>query len=169
MSRINELKGDRYPSVQFRTGYNYTQQESEVGFLQSSNNKGLHYGFGVNFPVFNGFDLHRKIDIARINQRSAELYFKDSVQKLEIAVSQAYENYLSHLALYQFEDTNVNLSKENYDLARDQQENGLLSINDLRMAEVNYMQSMQRKFQAAYEAKLSEIELERLSGKLLGK
>ena len=169
LSRINELKGDRYPSVQFRTGYNYTQQESEAGFLQSSNNKGLHYGFGVNFPVFNGFDLHRKIDIARINQRSAELYFKDSVQKLEIAVSQAYENYLSHLALYQFEDTNVNLSKENYDLARDQQENGLLSINDLRMAEVNYMQSMQRKFQAAYEAKLSEIELERLSGKLLGK
>jgi outer membrane protein TolC len=73
------------------------------------------------------------------------------------------------MAFFQIEEANVNLAKENYDLAREQQENGLLSINDLRIAEVNYMQSMQRKLQAAYEAKLSEIELERLSGKLLGK
>jgi outer membrane protein TolC len=73
------------------------------------------------------------------------------------------------MAFFQIEEANVNLAKENYDLAREQQENGLLSINDLRVAEVNYMQSMQRKLQAAYEAKLSEIELERLSGKLLGK
>jgi outer membrane protein TolC len=69
--------------------------------------------------------------------------------------------------LFQFEESNVLLAKENFELAREQQANGLLSINDLRIAEVNYMQSMQRKFQAAYEAKLSEIELKRLSGKLL--
>jgi outer membrane protein TolC len=166
---IRELKGDRYPSVQLKTGYTYNQQVSEAGFLQSSNNRGLHYGFGVNLPIFNGFDLDRKIGIAKINQRSAELYYKDSLLKLEIAIAQAYENVKTNMAFFQIEEANVNLAKENYDLAREQQENGLLSINDLRIAEVNYMQSMQRKLQAAYEAKLSEIELERLSGKLLGK
>jgi len=166
---IRELKGDRYPSVQLKTGYTYNQQVSEAGFLQSSNNRGLHYGFGVNLPIFNGFDLDRKIGIAKINQRSAELYYKDSLLKLEIAIAQAYENVKTNMAFFQIEEANVNLAKENYDLAREQQENGLLSINDLRVAEVNYMQSMQRKLQAAYEAKLSEIELERLSGKLLGK
>jgi outer membrane protein TolC len=166
---IRELKGDRYPSVQLKTGYTYNQQVSEAGFLQSSNNRGLHYGFGVNLPIYNGFDLDRKIGIAKINQRSAELYYKDSLLKLEIAIAQAYENVKTNMAFFQIEEANVNLAKENYDLAREQQENGLLSINDLRVAEVNYMQSMQRKLQAAYEAKLSEIELERLSGKLLGK
>ena len=124
-------------------------------------------GLGLNLNIFNGFDTDRKIGIAKINQKSAELLYKDSLLKLEIAVAQAYEMYAANRALFQFEESNVLLAKENFELAREQQANGLLSINDLRIAEVNYMQSMQRKFQAAYEAKLSEIELKRLSGKLL--
>jgi outer membrane protein TolC len=166
-TQLGELKADRYPSLQLRSGYNYNKQESEVGFLQSSNNTGFHYGLGLNLNIFNGFDTDRKIGIAKINQKSAELLFKDSLLKLEIAVAQAYEMYAANRALFQFEESNVLLAKENFELAREQQANGLLSINDLRIAEVNYMQSMQRKFQAAYEAKLSEIELKRLSGKLL--
>jgi outer membrane protein TolC len=166
-TQLGELKADRYPSLQLRSGYNYNKQESEAGFLQSSNNAGFHYGLGLNLNIFNGFDTDRKIGIAKINQKSAELLFKDSLLKLEIAVAQAYEMYAANRALFQFEESNVLLAKENFELAREQQANGLLSINDLRIAEVNYMQSMQRKFQAAYEAKLSEIELKRLSGKLL--
>ena len=166
-TQLGELKADRYPSLQLRSGYNYNKQESEAGFLQSSNNTGFHYGLGLNLNIFNGFDTDRKIGIAKINQRSAELLYKDSLLKLEIAVAQAYEMYAANRALFQFEESNVLLAKENFELAREQQANGLLSINDLRIAEVNYMQSMQRKFQAAYEAKLSEIELKRLSGKLL--
>jgi outer membrane protein TolC len=166
-TQLGELKADRYPSLQLRSGYNYNKQESEAGFLQSSNNTGFHYGLGLNLNIFNGFDTDRKIGIAKINQKSAELLYKDSLLKLEIAVAQAYEMYAANRALFQFEESNVLLAKENFELAREQQANGLLSINDLRIAEVNYMQSMQRKFQAAYEAKLSEIELKRLSGKLL--
>jgi outer membrane protein TolC len=166
-TQLGELKADRYPSLQLRSGYNYNKQESEAGFLQSSNNTGFHYGLGLNLNIFNGFDTDRKIGIAKINQRSAELLYKDSLLKLEIAVAQAYEMYAANRALFQFEESNVLLARENFELAREQQVNGLLSINDLRIAEVNYMQSMQRKFQAAYEAKLSEIELKRLSGKLL--
>jgi outer membrane protein TolC len=166
-TQLGELKADRYPSLQLRSGYNYNKQESEAGFLQSSNNTGFHYGLGLNLNIFNGFDTDRKIGMAKINQRSAELLYKDSLLKLEIAVAQAYEMYAANRALFQFEESNVLLAKENFELAREQQANGLLSINDLRIAEVNYMQSMQRKFQAAYEAKLSEIELKRLSGKLL--
>lgn len=166
-TQLGELKADRYPSLQLRSGYNYNKQESEAGFLQSSNNTGFHYGIGLNLNIFNGFDTDRKIGIAKINQKSAELLYKDSLLKLEIAVAQAYEMYLANRALFQFEESNVLLAKENFELAREQQANGLLSINDLRIAEVNYMESMQRKFQAAFEAKLSEIELERLSGKLL--
>ncbi|MDP3929967.1 MAG: TolC family protein [Bacteroidota bacterium] len=166
-SQLKELKGDRYPSLQFRSGYTYTQQESEAGFLQSSNNRGLHYGLGLNLNLFNGFDVDRKIGIAKISQRTADLFYKDSLLKLEVAISQAYENYKTNVDLLQFEEQNVQLAQQNYDLAKEQQASGLLSINDLRIAEVNYIQSMQRKFQAAYEAKLSLIELERLSGKLM--
>ncbi|MCG9879901.1 MAG: TolC family protein [Bacteroidia bacterium] len=168
-SQLNELRGDRYPSLQLRSGYNVNRQQSEAGFLQSSNNSGLHYGFGVNLNIFNGFDVDRKVGIAKINQRSAELLYKDSLLKLEIAIMQAYEVYKTNRELYQFEEENFALAKQNFDLAREQQENGLISMNDLRIAEVNFMQSMQRKYAAAYDAKWSEIELERLSGNLIRK
>lgn len=168
-SQLNELRGDRYPSLQLRSGYNMNRQQSEAGFLQSSYNNGFHYGFGLNLNIFNGFDVDRKLGIAKINQRSAELLYKDSLLKLEIAIMQAYEVYKTNRELYQFEEESYALAKQNFDLAREQQENGLISMNDLRIAEVNFMQSIQRKFAAAYEAKWSEIELERLSGNLIKK
>lgn len=164
--QLRELKGERYPSLQLRSGYNYSKQESEAGFLQSSNTNGLHYGFGVNMNLFNGFDVDRRVNNAKIGFKMSELLLKDSLLKLEIALMQAYQIYLTNIDLYKFELNNLEVAKQNFELAKLQQDQGMISINDLRIAQVNLVQSVVRLQQAAYDSKLSEIELQRISGTL---
>lgn len=165
--QLREIRGDRYPSLQLRSGYSYIKQESEAGFLQSSNTQGLHYGFGVNMNLFNGFDVDRRVNNAKIGFKMSDILLKDSLLKLEVALTQAYQVYLTNIDLYQFEQKNLEVAKQNFDLAKLQQDQGMISINDLRIAQVTLVQSVVRLLQAAYDSKLSEVELKRLSGILI--
>jgi outer membrane protein len=165
--QLQEIKGERYPSLQFKSGYNYNQQQSEAGFLQSSNTTGYHYGLGLNLSIFNGFDIDRRIGISKISFKNSDLLLKDSLLKLEVAVSQAYNVYLNNVDLYQFEKSNLDVAKQNFEISRDQFEQGMISSNDLRIAQVNYLVNVNRLLIAAYDSKLSEMELERLSGTLV--
>jgi len=165
--QLREIQSERYPVLQFKSGYSYSRSQSEAGFLQSANNSGFHYGGALTLNVFNGFDVDRRIHNAQLNYKNAGLLYKDSLLKVDIAVTQAFNVYQTNLELYQFEQKNVQVAKENFDIAREQYEVGLISLNDLRVAQVNYLQTINRMLSSAFETRMSEMELKRLSGKLL--
>jgi outer membrane protein len=165
--QLREIKGERYPSLQLKSGYNASQQQSEAGFLSSAQNMGFHYGAGLSLNLFNGFDVNRRIGNAKLQYKNAELLMKDSLLKLDIALTQAYNIYLTNLDLYQFEQSNLTVAQQNFDIAKVQYEQGIISNNDLRIAQVNYLQNVNRLLVAAYDARLSETELQRLSGGLI--
>lgn len=162
-----EIKGERYPVLLLKSGYIYNQQQSEAGFLQSSQTNGFHYGAGLTMNIFNGFDVDRRANNARLNYQSAGLLLKDSLLKLEIGLAQAYNVYLTNIDLYRFEQNNVDVARQNFEIAREQFEQGIISTNDLRVAQVNYLQTINRLLVSAFDAKVSEVELQRLSGTLM--
>ncbi len=164
--QLKEIRSERMPTLQLKTGYNFSNQTSQAGFLQSSNNSGYHYGAGVSMNLFNGFDVNRRLNNAQLLYASSELLYKDSLSKLEMAVTQAYNNYATNIELLHFEQSNLTVAQQNFSIARDQNDQGMISSNDLRIAQVNLLQNINRLLQAAYDAKLSEVELQRLSGEL---
>ena len=52
---LRERKGERYPFLNFNSAYNFTRSESNLASNQftplTNQNKGLNYGFSVNFPI----------------------------------------------------------------------------------------------------------------------
>ncbi len=163
----NEIRAERMPVVQLKTGYNFSNQTSQAGFLQSSNSSGFHYGAGLSMNLFNGFDVNRRINNAKLLMNSSELQYKDSLSKLEVAITQAYNTYSTNLELWKFEQNNLEVARQNFNIAMDQHNQGIISSNDLRIAQVNLVQNINRMLSSAYDAKLSEIELQRLSGGLI--
>ena len=161
-----EIMAERLPSLQLRSGYNYNTSNSEAGFLQSARNNGYHYGAGLSWNLFNGNDVNRRSSVARIAEKSSNLAYKDSLLRFELSLQQAYNIYQTNLELWNFEEDNLELAYQNYDIAQAQYAQGILSMNDLREAEVIYLQNTDRLLQAKYNAKLSELELQRLSGML---
>lgn len=163
---LKEINAERLPSLQLRSGYNYNTSNSEAGFLQSARNNGYHYGAGLSWNLFNGNDVNRRTSLAKIGEKSGEYIYKDSLLRFELNLQQAYNIYQTNLELWHFEESNLEIAKQNYEIAQDQYGQGIISMNDLREAEVIYLQNVDRLLVAKYNAKVSELELLRLSGSL---
>ncbi len=160
---INEIKAERMPSVQLKTGYNINRQASEAGFLQSSQTNGYHYGAALSLNVFNGFSTDRRLQNAKLNLKSTDFVLKDSLSKLDLAVQQNYNTYTLALQLLQFETENVTVAQTNFELANEQYRVGVITAIELRDAQQNYLLSQTRLSAAQFDAKIAETELLRLS------
>ncbi len=165
---LKEINAERLPNLQLRSGYNFSTSNSEAGFLQSARNNGYHYGAGLSWNLFNGNDVNRRTSLAKIGEKSGEYIYKDSLLRFELNLQQAYNIYQTNLELWHFEESNLEIAKQNYEIAQEQYGQGIISMNDLREAEVIYLQNADRLLVAKYNAKVSELELLRLSG-ILGK
>lgn len=167
--QLREAKGERYPSLVLRSGYTYAQQESQAGFLQSSKNTGMHLGAGVNMNLFDGFRTGRKVEVAGIAFKNSELVFQDSLLKLQVGLLQAYQTWQTLKELSVFEESNLKIAAENFELAKLRHDQGLISMNDLRIAQQSYLQSVNRYQQSAYDLRISETDLRRISGSLMNR
>jgi outer membrane protein TolC len=163
---IKEINAERLPSLVVRSGYNYNTSNSEAGFLQSARNNGYHYGAGLSWNLFNGNDVNRRSSLAKIGEKTGTYVYKDSLLRFELNLQQAYNIYKTNLALWHFEESNLEIAKQNYEIAAEQYGQGIISMNDLREAELIYLQNVDRLLLSKFNAKLSELDLLRLSGSL---
>jgi outer membrane protein len=162
-----EVRSERLPSLALRGGYTYSTLNSEAGFLQNSTNNGYHYGAGLSWNLYNGNDVNRRSSTAKINFKSSDYVYQDSLIRLNLSLTQAYNIYKTNIELWQFEEDNLEVAKQNFEIARDQNEVGMITSNDLREAQVILLQNVNRLLEAAHAAKVSEFELLRLSGTIL--
>jgi outer membrane protein TolC len=164
---VKEMEAERIPTIQLKSGYNYNRQKSEAGFLQSAQNNGFHYGAGLSINLFNGFDVNKRLQNARLNLKSNELVYKDSLTRLQNQVQHAYNNYLLSIQLIAFEKENEKVAHENFDIAKEQYKVGVITSMELRDAQLNLLNSQIRLLNAQYEAQMNETELLRLTGELV--
>ncbi len=163
---IKEINAERLPSLVVRSGYNYNTSNSEAGFLQSARNNGYHYGAGLSWNLYNGNDVNRRSSLAKIGEKTGTYVYKDSLLRFELNLQQAYNVYKTNLELWHFEESNLEIAKQNYEIAAEQYGQGIISMNDLREAELIYLQNVDRLLLSKFNAKVSELELLRLSGSL---
>lgn len=171
IAELNEslTKAERLPTVSLFTGYNLSAVERAVGFSFTSNTNELSYGATANVRIFNGFNTTRRIQNSRIEAENAQLLLKQRILEMETMINQAYLNYANNLSLIELETENVKIAEENYEIAQERYRIGLSSPVELRESQVNLVNAELRLQNAAFAAKLAEIELKYLSGQLLQK
>ncbi|MBP9689783.1 MAG: TolC family protein, partial [Bacteroidia bacterium] len=156
MLNVSEIKAERLPTIQLKGGYNYLRQQSEAGFLQSSQNNGFHYGAGLSINIFNGFDVNKRLQNARLNLKSNELIYKDSLTRLQNQLQQSFNNYVLSTQLITFEKENVKVAQENFDIANEQFKVGVITSIELRDAQLNLLNNQIRLLNAQYDAQINE-------------
>jgi outer membrane protein len=162
--QIKELNAQKFPTVSVNFGYTYNDRNSDAGAVLSNLSTGLSYGVGASWNIFNGFDLKRREQNARIQVELTELQIDDLSQSLESDIRKVYGSYQNGLRLFQLEELNLEVAKENYDIALERFKVGNSTAVELREAQINLVQAEIRKISAQYNIMLSEIELKRLSG-----
>lgn len=162
-----ELMAQRLPTLNFNAGLLYSTSESEGGFVIANQSQGYTYGLTANFRVFDGFRQSRQAQIAKINIQNSEYRAESLRVQLESDLRKAYKNYTNNIYLYDLESENLEVARENLDIAQERYEIGITTPLELREAQRNAIEAESRLLNAAYSTKIAEIELFRLSGRIL--
>jgi outer membrane protein len=168
---LKERKGERYPFLNFVSGYNFSRFENTVAinpFTPLFNrNQGYNYGFNMTFPIMNNFVNRRNIQQARITIDRQLLIYEQTKVNVNVGVKNAYANYENAKKVLLIEEENILLAKENLYITLETFKRGATTFIELRTAQQSLADAYNRLINARYLAKLAETELMRLNGSLL--
>ena len=163
----------RFPQVGLVSGYGLTRNINNAAFagtvLTTSVNQvqGLNYGVQASVPLFNGFNLRRQEQNARVAEEQSQLALAQTTLQLDADAATAFAQYQNFLQLLDLEETNIQLARQNVAIALERYRLGLLTPLVLREAQRNVLAAETRLLDIRYAAKQAETALQRLSGGLV--
>jgi outer membrane protein TolC len=160
------IQAQRLPSFSFNSSYTFTGSENRAGFFVEQNNQGFNYGVTARIPLFNGLNLNRNLQNARIDEKISAI----ELDRLELSVQsnllRVYTEYSTALELIKLEEQNVMVAQENTAIALERFQLGTYTPVELREAQQSLLNTEIRLASAMYAAKSSETQLKFLSGQL---
>ena len=171
------VQAARFPQVGLVTGYGLNRNINNAQFitlptgpvLSTSTNStlGLNYGITASVPIFNGFNIRRQEQNARVAEEQSRLSLAQTDLQLDANAATAFAQYQSFLQLLDLEETNIQLARQNVEITLERYRLGLLTPLALREAQRNELDAETRLLDIRYAAKQAEIALRRLSGELV--
>ena len=167
------VRASRFPQVGIVSGYGLTRNINNAAFagivLTTSTNQvqGLNYGITASVPIFDGFNLRRLEQNARVVEEQSRLSLDQTTLQLDADAATAFAQYQNFLQLLDLEEINIQLARQNVDIALERYRLGLLTPLALREAQRNELAAETRLLDIRYSAKQAEIALRRLSGGLV--
>ena len=163
---LKRVKASRYPVVRLTTGYNLSQSESSLGFVSSSNARGLNYGITASMNLFDGFNQRRNERNAKTQIESADLLIQQQQLNVRTAISTAFQTYQTNLSLARLEENNADIARQNLNITLAKYKIGSISAVEFRDAQENFINAVSRFNSARLQAKLSELQLKEIIGNI---
>ncbi len=157
----------KYPTINFFAGYNFSNTHYETGSNKTNQYLGPVYGIGISYNIFNGFNNRRSTSNAKIQIKTGEAYYKQTVLEVQKVFYQLYNDYQTNIDLIKFETENIKAARKTTFVAFERYKLGEISDIELRQTQLKELEAENQLLSAQYQAKLLETELLRLSGKLL--
>lgn len=162
-----ELFGDRIPAIGVNVGYNYGKSEAQAGFLLNRQSNGVNYGVSASWNLFDGFNLNRRIQNAKINAENSKFNYEAIKLSLERQLYSVFISYQNNIQLREMELANVEVARENNEIAIERYQVGNSSPLELREAQITLLEANLKLLNAAYSIKTGEIDLLLIAGLLM--
>ncbi|MBC7913096.1 MAG: TolC family protein [Pyrinomonadaceae bacterium] len=163
---LKQVKSGRFPVIGLNSGYNFNRSQSALGFATQTTGRGFNYGLTASVNVFNGFLQRKREQNAEVEIRSAELDYQRLNQSVNAQLSSAFQSYLTNLRLVALEESNQKIASQNLEITLTRYRLGTITQVEIRDAQLNYLNASVRLNNARYQAKLAEVSLQEISGKI---
>ncbi|MCB9311015.1 MAG: TolC family protein [Lewinellaceae bacterium] len=172
MAQIAELdikyaQGAKLPIVNLNTGYNFARSQTELGLLKYSQNLGFNVGITGKWILYDGNNVKRNIQIAKLKAQDAELRKNQNQQQLENQIFTVHMTYQQALELEKIADSNVSIAEVTLATTREMMTLGQITNLDLRQAEVILAEAKFKKLNAHFEKLYAILDINYLTGSLL--
>ena len=156
-----------YPYLNFSTGYNYNLLNYSEGLYKNQTISGMNYGLTLGVNLFDGLNQRRSIHNSEIEIKNVELQYLDIEQGIKADLITIYRGYSNNLRLIKLEEQNLQTAAENLEIALERYKLGSLSGIDLREVQKSYLDAKERLLLIQAQAKLAEVSLQLISGKIM--
>ena len=153
-----------YPYLTMSTGYGYSYFGTDNA---SQHSNGLDYGFTVGMNIFDGFNQKREKSNARIQIENKETQYKEVEQEVKADLLNIYFAYENNLRLLRLEEQNLEVARENLEIALERYKLGSLAGLELREVQKSLLDAEERLIFVKYQAKLAEISLLQIAGRIM--
>jgi adhesin transport system outer membrane protein len=155
-----------YPVLNFTAGYKYNRSESQAGFQLSRKEYGYNIGAVLSYHLFDGFEFSRQRQNAIVSIKNAELQYEQIKQQVLADLAIIFNVYQNSLKLIALEESNLQTARDNFEIAIEKFRLGTLSGLEMRDIQRVFLDAEDRLLAAQYQAKLAEISLKQISGRI---
>jgi outer membrane protein len=169
--QLKESKGDYFPLINFNSAYNYSRVNSNAAtnsFSPVYNQNGVvSYGFSATIPIFNGLNVKRQVNAAKLNVGYQQLALENTRTIVDLSLTTAFKDYEYYKTAVTLEDENLGLARENVMVAMERFRQGVSTVIEMKEAQQSLEDAYNRLINARYNIKLAETQLLRLNGSLV--
>lgn len=169
--KINELleketASQKAVSVRANVGVNLGRTQQTAGQVLLNQSYGPFVNVGVTIPIYTGGTIKRQQQMAAINTQNAKLQKENFLTDYKASAVKTYQAYTSNMELAKTQLNTFNITTQLTSLVGQRYQLGQATILDLQDAQRSFEDAGYRLININYNAKIAEIELLRLSGKL---
>ena len=168
LSKLNlkNIESRYYPYVRLNTGYGFSHFNYDLGSFDKQRTWGPNVGVTVGINIFDGFNKRREQKNARTRIQNTKLEREQMELAIKSDFANMWQSYLNNLKLFKLEKENVEVARENYNIAIERYKLGDLAGIRLREAQNSLLDAEERLVTAQYNIKMNEIALKQISGRV---
>ena len=156
-----------FPTLSLSGNYNYRLgNNNQASFLASSTSTGLSGSVNLNWDLFDGGTTSVATENAKINQMSQQVLLEQTKQQVIINFENAWNDYQNKVFIVQAQQNNLEANQQNFERTQEQYRLGQIPSLDFRTAQSNLLTAQTDYINARYEAKLAELVIYQLAGRI---
>ena len=164
---LSIAKGRRMPVLSTGLSYGLQSSQSESGIVSSNSLRGLSAGVNLTFNLFDGDKKNIKIQNSTIELDISEKRKQENEIRLTRDLENAWSDYKYQINVLRLQERNITTNKLNFERSEEMYNFGQLTSIQFREAQVNYLTARFDYIMSTATAKIEEIRLLRLSGRLV--
>jgi outer membrane protein TolC len=161
------IESRAYPYLTMTTGYGYNYNAYNASSINNQHTRGANYAVNMGFDIFDGFNRRRERSNARIEIENKQIRYNEVEQKIKAELLSIFYAYENNIRLLRLEEQNLEVARENLEIALERYKLGSLSGIELREVQKSLLDAEERLVSVKYLTKLAEISLLHISGDIM--
>jgi len=168
---VNIAKSTFSPRLFLNASYAYGDRlvsSDSPRFTEDITTKSTDMGVGLTLSLnlFNGFRDRINLQNARLAAKNEELAYQNERNQLAGLMKEKYETFSKQLALVELDEQNIIAARQNLQLQEDRYRIGATTSLEFRDAQVNLSRAQIDLIVVRYQARITRLEIEQLTGSL---